>query len=170
VLEVKRWSSSGGVNVAPGQTGSFTDHCKLRLRVEPEGEPGFEVTIHHEFRESRGEAVPMEGWTVGVLYDPSDHSKVVLDQNKTQIRPGLSSGEADKSQARRDQLIALAGDPAAMQQYIGQMKAQAAAQGTAAPRLETVDGLTKLADLRDRGVLTQAEFEAQKAEILGGTE
>jgi hypothetical protein len=31
------------------------------------------------------------------------------------------------------------------------------------------DELTKLADLRDRGALTEAEFEAQKAKLLAGS-
>ncbi len=30
----------------------------------------------------------------------------------------------------------------------------------------TADQLTKLADLKDKGVLTDAEFESQKAKIL----
>jgi Short C-terminal domain len=29
------------------------------------------------------------------------------------------------------------------------------------------DQLTKLADLRDRGILTETEFQAQKARLLG---
>jgi hypothetical protein len=32
-----------------------------------------------------------------------------------------------------------------------------------------VDQLTKLADLRDRGALTEAEFEAQKAKLLASS-
>jgi hypothetical protein len=32
----------------------------------------------------------------------------------------------------------------------------------------SADQLAKLADLKDRGVLSEAEFEAQKAKILGG--
>jgi hypothetical protein len=32
---------------------------------------------------------------------------------------------------------------------------------------DVADELTKLADLRDRGVLTQAEFDAQKGKLLG---
>jgi hypothetical protein len=37
----------------------------------------------------------------------------------------------------------------------------------AAPDSDPVDQLAKLADLRDRGVLTNEEFEAQKRRILG---
>ena len=46
VLESKQqWSSSGGVNKVAGQAGSLTIHQKLKLRVEPEAEEPFEVTL-----------------------------------------------------------------------------------------------------------------------------
>lgn len=38
----------------------------------------------------------------------------------------------------------------------------------AAPAVDPVEQLTKLADLHDRGVLTDAEFATEKAKILGG--
>jgi hypothetical protein len=64
-----------------------------------------------------------------------------------------------------------------MAQVVQEMNAKAArgglnVQGTplvigrAAATPDTADELTKLADLRDRGVLTEAEFEAQKAKLL----
>ena len=37
----------------------------------------------------------------------------------------------------------------------------------AAPAVDPIEQLTKLAQLRDSGVLTEAEFQAQKAKILG---
>jgi Short C-terminal domain len=39
--------------------------------------------------------------------------------------------------------------------------------GAAAPQPDTVDQLAKLADLHDKGALTDAEFTAMKAKILG---
>jgi hypothetical protein len=39
--------------------------------------------------------------------------------------------------------------------------------GPAAAAAATADALTKLADLRDRGVLSEEEFEAQKKRLLG---
>jgi putative oligomerization/nucleic acid binding protein len=36
----------------------------------------------------------------------------------------------------------------------------------AAPAVDPIEQLTKLAQLRDSGVLTEAEFQAQKAKIL----
>ena len=46
---------------------------------------------------------------------------------------------------------------------------QAAPVATAGSTVSSpIDELTKLAALRDQGILTDAEFEAQKARILGG--
>jgi len=39
----------------------------------------------------------------------------------------------------------------------------------AAPRASTAEELSRLADLRDRGVLSEEEFQAQKARLLGGS-
>lgn len=75
-------------------------------------------------------------------------------------------------------------DPEARQRQVEEIRAQAAAQAPsassiqqmvgeaasraqqAAPKADTADQLTKLEDLRDRGVLSDAEFEAQKAKLL----
>ena len=49
---------------------------------------------------------------------------------------------------------------------------QPAPQAAAAPQPDSMDdklaALTKLGQLRDSGVLTDAEFEAQKAKLLAG--
>jgi hypothetical protein len=37
------------------------------------------------------------------------------------------------------------------------------------PKPDISDQLTNLADLRDRGVLTEAEFDAQKAKLLAAS-
>ena len=54
----------------------------------------------------------------------------------------------------------------ALQQYLDQSR-----NGRMAPSItnhnDTADAIAKLADLRDRGVLTDAEFENQKRRILG---
>jgi membrane protease subunit (stomatin/prohibitin family) len=46
-------------------------------------------------------------------------------------------------------------------------EAPAAAPAPATPAPDPVQQLTKLAALKDSGTLTEAEFEAQKAKILG---
>jgi membrane protease subunit (stomatin/prohibitin family) len=53
---------------------------------------------------------------------------------------------------------------------IAELEAQQAAQPApaAAPRTDMVEQLQKLAELKDQGILTQAEFDAQKAKLLAG--
>ena len=51
--------------------------------------------------------------------------------------------------------------------YQAQQEAfQAYVQETAGSGASAADELAKLADLRDRGVITQAEYDAQKAKVL----
>jgi hypothetical protein len=183
VLESKQeWASTGGVNVAPGHAGSLSIHQKLKLRVEPDGESPFEATVKQVFNDTHGWPIPQEGWSVTVLYDPNDHSKLVLDLDKMPVGPGV---DRDEARARHERAMARAQDPAARRQEIAEMKAAAAAQAqgaaafqemlanapdqarAAVPNTGVADELTKLAELRDRGVLSDAEFEAQKAKLLG---
>src|SRR5262252_977823 len=161
----KQWSSTGGANVAPGQAGSMTIHQKLKLRVEPDGEPPFEATVKQVFNDSFGWHIPQEGYSVQVIYDPSDHSKLVIDLETPPVRPGVDRNEAN---ARHESALAWADDPAARRQQIADMQAKAAgqiqgaaamrdevakafAQQGASPGPDVADELTKLADLRDRG-------------------
>ena len=44
---------------------------------------------------------------------------------------------------------------------------QAPAPAPAAPQVDVVEQLARLGDLRDKGVLTEEEFAAQKAKLLG---
>jgi membrane protease subunit (stomatin/prohibitin family) len=48
-----------------------------------------------------------------------------------------------------------------------QQQAQQQPAPAAAPATDTVTQLQKLADLKSQGILTDAEFQAQKAKILG---
>jgi len=49
-----------------------------------------------------------------------------------------------------------------------QQAAPAAPAPVAAPQTDMVEQLQKLAALKDQGILTQAEFDAQKAKLLAG--
>jgi membrane protease subunit (stomatin/prohibitin family) len=56
---------------------------------------------------------------------------------------------------------------------IAELEAQQAGQApppaaAAAPQTDMVEQLQKLAALKDQGILTQAEFDAQKAKLLAG--
>lgn len=180
----KQWGSAGGSNIAPGQAGSLTIHQKLKLRVEPDGEPSFEATVKQVFNDSHGWHIPQEGYSVQVIYDPNDRSKLVLDLGAMPVAPGF---DRDEATARQEQAMARMRDPEARSKQIEEMQARAAAQVQsvaaaremmaksfpqaqgAPPGPDVADQLTKLADLRDRGVLTDAEFEAQKAKVLGAS-
>jgi hypothetical protein len=197
VLESKQqWASSGGTNKVSGQAGSFTIHQKLKLRVEPEAQDPFEVTLKQVFNDAHGQHIPQEGWSVKVIYDPSDHSKVVIDLEEMFVRPGVADREA--AVARHEQALAMSRDPEARAQQIQRMQAEAMASAGVSPDLlamqqqmaakflagraagagqaaagptapDVADQLGKLADLRDRGALTEDEFQQQKAKLLGNT-
>lgn len=111
--------------MSPGQAGSFTIHQKLKLRVEPEGEPTFEATVKQVFNDRHGWQIPEEGWSVVVIYDPHDNSKLVIDVDKMPVGPGV---DRDEAVARHEKLMARMKDPEARRQQIEQMKAKAAAQ------------------------------------------
>lgn len=97
---------------------------------------------------------------------------------KTAARASVASsvhGRVQRRQQQRwaqeDRRLAQA-QHAAAQQAVPQPApaAPAAPAPAAAPAIDTTDmlaQLTKLGELRDSGVLTEAEFEAQKARILG---
>lgn len=67
---------------------------------------------------------------------------------------------AAQQQAEYDQQQAMAQQAAAEQ--------AAAQQAAAAPQADVVGQLKELAALKDQGILTEEEFAAQKAKILGG--
>jgi len=184
VLDSEReWASTGGANVSPGQAGSITIHQRLRLRVEPDGSPPFETTVKQVFNDSYGWHVPQEGYSVAVLYDAADHSKLVIDMEAMPVAPGVGRDQAIQ---RDERTVAQMQDLLAQRQQLAQMPApQGAAEVPSAPATndlladasrqgrgtssgpDVADEITKLAALRDRGVLTEAEFAAAKAKILG---
>lgn len=74
--------------------------------------------------------------------------------------------------AAQDQQDAAA-EQAAYQQGLADAQAAPAPQPVPAPQpappaRDPIEDLERLASLRDQGVLTEAEFEAQKAKILAG--
>lgn len=58
-------------------------------------------------------------------------------------------------------------DQYARDQSYAQQQQQQQPAPAAAPATDTVTQLQKLADLKSQGILTDAEFQAQKAKILG---
>jgi hypothetical protein len=131
-----------------------------------------------------------EGAIVPVRYDPSDYSKIVVDLPALAARQ--AQGNAGQQAALDAQFANLgsSGSPApggaAAQVLAGlgggdDLKAQllaaaagnggsvidlsSASSGGATP--DPVDRLAKLADLKQQGLLSDAEFETAKAKVLG---
>jgi hypothetical protein len=132
-----------------------------------------------------------EGSVVPVRYDPSDHSKVVVDLPALKER----QSQADAAQqAQLDQQFAHLGEPGAQTASGpaaellaglaggGDLKAQILRQVAQNPGSvldlrsspppgdqpsDPVERLSKLAELKQQGVLTDEEFAAAKAKILG---
>ena len=171
---------------------------EFELRVEPADEPPFEATVKQDFNDLRGWHMPDVGWSVTVIYDPTDHSKIVIDVNVMPVGPGRDRDAAvvlheralrrqsheDAPGDRSEPWRAIALDPtlspeekrAKAMELSANMAAGARTPfvggrttlpGSGPEPAAAIDALAKLADLRDRGVLTAAEFEAQKAKILG---
>jgi hypothetical protein len=107
----------------------------------------------------------------GLSTDP-DERKKQLAERRAKIKEIMAGETADDrvalirgSQAGfQDKFAELKGSLSAQNVLVGGQPAQlSAAAGPAA----TADALTKLADLRDRGVLNDEEFQAQKKKLLG---
>lgn len=191
----------------PGLVGNTQVECKLRLRVAPDGETAFEATTDALFGQF---SIPSEGMPVQVLYDPSDHGKVVIDHSEAaqeatvqatidqRMQPvieraresGTAAGEATAEGMQQvlasGMLTKFSRDPAQRAAQRAEIRkvmtdaqiahgvrptnlivnGQPVYGGQPAPPT-TADELTKLASLRDRGVLTEAEFDAQKRKLLG---
>lgn len=131
-----------------------------------------------------------EGSVVPVRYDPSDHSKVELDVPALQARHGQADatgkaeldaqfarlGEAGSGTGRGplvqavSNLVDLEDPKAALLQSAAQNPGSVldlSLESPGRPRSDPEDRLAKLADLKDRGVLSDDEFAAEKAKILG---
>jgi hypothetical protein len=134
---------------AIGAPGTF----RLKLRVSPPDEPAFTAEITDQWS-ALGE--PRAGMRVPVLYDPAHHSKLVLDKHPGKYSLIEYGGPK----------LSLDDDPdLAMLREIERAEAQAA-PAPADPAQARLDRLTQIADLRDRGVLSDEEFAAEKAKIL----
>lgn len=164
---------------------------KLKLRVQPPGQPSFEVRTKLRFPQL---AVPAVGQTIAVIVDPDDHETLMLDES-VPGQLGAFTQQLHEQGLRQDQIdsitvaqqMAAAGaDPQAILERINEIRAAAGqppaqtfgepapastsgftAAAAPAPAADPIAQLERLAALRDRGVLTESEFQAQKARLLG---
>jgi hypothetical protein len=133
---------------------------KTTLKVQPEGEPEFEVKETFRYPQM---AVPSAGSTIPVIYDPEDHGKIMLDDSPEAQQAAVLSGAGIDAGA--------IGDAVANAQKMQQQAMQGGAMNMGATGMpgaaDPVDKLEKLQALKEKGALTDSEFEAQKAKILG---
>jgi hypothetical protein len=183
-----KFAVSTGSNAAE-QAASAHVSWKLTLRVTPDGESPFDAEIKESYPEF---GAPSVGDAIGVLYDPNDHSRVVVDHSSageatealSHISEGTQAAMAKVGgESAHDMMQEAIDNPKAFQEKMreraSEMNANAlAAAGVQAPtpwagvpqgvaHPDPADEIAKLADLRDRGALTDEEFEAQKKKILG---
>jgi hypothetical protein len=117
-----------------------------RICVRPDGEPEFETVVKAADDAFPASVTPFRPRTaLVVLFDPSDHRRVAIDIAATWAKwESLTKNKSDE-----------------------QANASALAAGQSAPAMPDVtEQLTRLADLRDRGALTEQEFAAEKAKLL----
>jgi Short C-terminal domain len=151
---------------AEGVIGNTELALKTHLRVQPDDEPEFEVKKRFSYPQL---AVPSAGQTVPVIYDPSDHDKIIVDhspaaqQSAAFQAAGIDAGQIGQLMEQAQQLRAQAGQAQAGAPGMGQMPGTSPAPA----QPDTVGQLERLAKLKESGALTDAEFEAEKAKILG---
>jgi Short C-terminal domain len=160
-------------NKRPGEVGA-AGVFRLKLRVSPPDEPAFDVEVTDEWRDPWRDPLilePQVGMRVAVLYDPKHHSKVVLAGRAARPAVGFDGppkGGGDRGSVGSTAATATT-DPelAALleleQAESGPRSSPAVPAGGSQARL---DRLQQLADLHERGVLSDDEFAAEKAKIL----
>lgn len=115
---------------------------KYRLNVSLPGKEPYATTLYICAHLREGEAVPI----VASRLNPK---RVTVDVAAHASARAAADAVPGSTKLRRRLPVTLIRQPAA------------------APVPDVADELTKLADLRDRGALTDAEFEAQEANLLG---
>jgi hypothetical protein len=138
------------------------------------GTPAFRTEVRRSYKH-RDSMTPERGLSAGeliaVLCDPK-REKAKFDESDPRLyKDGQVPGKGHQSPSPSEVAFetaaaAPAGTPASAFVVTGGGVAPVGS-APAAPETDVADQLTKLAALRDRGVLTEAEFEAQKHKLLG---
>jgi len=189
VLEI----AQRGMTVTTGSSQLVSDTevmLKAKLRVEPDDEPAFEVEERFRFPQL---AIPSVGSRLAVLYDPNDHETLMLDYSPEGAAmqfagsSGVAGVDVQSLMSKVQEAQGETQDPQELARILQrelrtnvnvQQRADSPqvtfGSGFGAPAgagaqagEDPVDKLTKLTELKEKGVLTDAEFEAQKARILG---
>ncbi len=139
-------------------------HETLRVRVIPDnGQPEFESELS-KWGKAVNEAYYQAGRWTYVLYDPERPDCCEIDRDRLAKQFGL------RPDGDRPHLIPR--DPTGVQVSVTGPRTGAPTPSTASPDStqtgdDLVAGLSRLADLRAAGTLSDAEFAAAKARLLG---
>ena len=87
---------------------------------------------------------------------------------RTAVVAGTATAVSNRVSRRQANRWSQQEDAQAYQQQQQQYQAPPPAPAPAAPAADPIEQLEKLGQLKAQGILTEAEFEAQKAKILGG--
>ena len=98
------------------------------------------------------------GTATAVVGGMSKHSQASAQQ----------SADAQAYQAQQEQAAQQAQIDAAVAQQMAAQQMAPPAAPAAGGESSVIDQLKELASLKDAGILTQAEFDAQKTKLLGG--
>lgn len=146
--------ATGVIERVEGSATTINDNPMIRLAVRVKPRSGAEF-VHERKLCVPPSGVPLPGHLIEVAFDPNDTSKVAL-----QTDDRFSSPPARYLVTRPPD----GGSPAATGNAMS--PGTAAAAVAAAPAADPVAVLERLARLKEQGVLSDAEFEAQKARII----
>ena len=138
---------------------------KVTLRVTPDDAQPFDAVIQAPFPEAEGG--PSMGRLIGVVYDPHNHQNLAIDPTAPvasfgQLQAGMQQHIVEEAMRSPGASIFMGG------RWInGPGTVPASAPAPAAPAPSLAGELERLASLRDQGALTEAEFQAEKAKLLG---
>jgi hypothetical protein len=157
-------------------------NVNLTLVVQAEGVPA--TTIEHSCL-APTKKWPSPGETLPVTFDRADPDRLKIRWDDIPDSADVARQQADALAAQLNQAGGAGGAPAtlaggdvndivaALQQAMPGAEINVAgagaqpASGGAAPAADTVSQLERLARLKESGALTEAEFEREKARILG---
>jgi hypothetical protein len=138
---------------------------KVTLRVTPDDAQPFDAVIEAPFPEAEGG--PSLGRLIGVVYDPHNHHNLAIDPTAPvasfgQLQAGMMNHVVEQAMSTPGTSVFVGG-----KWISGPGDAPASTPAPAGPAPSLAGELERLASLRDQGALTEAEFQAQKAKLLG---
>ena len=150
-----------------GVTVNQSPRVELTLQVLPDGAPAFELKAK---RVVSRVSVPRVDETYAIRYDPEHPERFVWDDSAPAVSVSRSapitvSGTGGDLSAQ----LEAKGLDHERAQKVEEALAGVLQGNVSAGAQDPLDRLAKLADLKAKGVLTEAEFAAEKAKILGAT-